>query len=273
MFAAMLCRDDGGNGWAAIGQILETRGADCVPTWLGNHGEVRCCWLHNEPNEPHSMRYVKTEDAAADAVWYPAALFLRKVAMLARRDGSFTLAAPDANAIINSVWAYNLGHFREGHVKEVGGGGELQGSRPMLSRMLRDAVHLALHDDRVKRGSARVDSVPRSDFVALMASKRQYKKNAKNERQLLYAFSDVRQLDSVLGGHGWEAVYHVGDAGINIVVTNAVGPCGRKQVKRPVRVSFLEKKHATHGLRGYGHVLISFVFDWDKDDNRRLINI
>jgi hypothetical protein len=207
VFAAMLCRDDGGNGWAAIGQILETRGADCVPTWLGNHGEVRCCWLHNEPNEPHSMRYVKTEDAAADAVWYPAALFLRKVAMLARRDGSFTLAAPDANAIINSVWAYNLGHFREGHVKEVGGGGELQGSRPMLSRMLRDAVHLALHDDRVKRGSARVDSVPRSDFVALMASKRQYKKNAKNERQLLYAFSDVRQLDSVLGGHGWEAVY------------------------------------------------------------------
>jgi hypothetical protein len=277
VFVAMLCQTPRGVGWAAIGKILETCGGGDSTVWLGNRGELRCAWMtdvvsEDKPSETSPL-YRFANNAAADAVFYDASLFLRKVTMLPRKDGKWLLSAADATAVINDVWAFNLGHFREGHLKDVDGGGVLSGPHPMLSRMMRDAVHAALADDKIKNGSARVDSVARSDFVALMRSKPQFKVKARNDRQLVYSFVNVRSLDSVMGGPGWEAIYHVGDAGINVVTTKRSGSDGRKVVKRPVKVSFLEKQHKRHGLRGYGHVLISFKFEWDQDSNRRLIGI
>lgn len=276
VFAAMLCRTPQGVGWAAIGQIAETRGVDGATAWLGNTGEVRCRWMLdvNPRNVDHTcVLYRFTGDADADAAFYPAGNFIRKVDMLPRKHGAWLLKAADATAVLNAVWAFNMGHFMDGHRQDVDCGGVLQGPRPMLSRILRDAVHSELADDRVKKGSARVDSVARVDFVAMMASKAKHKVASRNERQLAYAFHNVRLLDSIFGGPGWDATFHVGDAGMNVVVTKKTGADGRRVVARPVRVSFLEKKHKRHGLRGYGHILVSFIFEWDKDNDRRLIGI
>jgi hypothetical protein len=278
VFAAMLCDQTrlGGNAWAAIGRIIETEGVDGATAWLGVRGRVRCNWM-DSPTIAQPLRYVLTGDAVQDAVWYDAGLFTRIVSMSPRNDGSFSIKPACAAAVLTDVWAYNLGHFRSDHRVGVSEGGDLSGERPMLSRRMRDAVHDELADDRVKKGAARVDGVERRDFVALMktATKAVGKKTAEQlkARRITYTFKDPRHLDRIMGGAGWDAVFHKGDAGMHVVVTSRPGPDGARYVPAPIKVAFLEREHKEYGLRGYGHVLMSFRYDWDKDPNRRLIGI
>jgi hypothetical protein len=278
VFAAMLCDRTrlGGNAWAAIGRIIETEGVDGATAWLGVRGRVRCNWM-DSPTIAQPLRYVLTGDAVQDAVWYDAGLFTRIVSMSPRKDGSFSIKPACAAAVLTDVWAYNLGHFRSDHRVGVSEGGDLSGERPMLSRRMRDAVHDELADDRVKKGAARVDGVERRDFVALMktATKAVGKKTAEQlkARRITYTFKDPRHLDRIMGGAGWDAVFHKGDAGMHVVVTSRPGPDGARYVPAPIKVAFLEREHKEYGLRGYGHVLMSFRYDWDKDPNRRLIGI
>jgi hypothetical protein len=278
VFAALLCTQNGGaNAWCAIGQILETEGVDNATAWLGVRGRVRCAWLHLPQPTTAPLKYVFSGNDADDAMWWPADQFTRIVEMTKRRDGSFSLKPASAAAVLTDVWAFNMGHFRAGHRVGVNEGGDLVGERPMLSRRMRDAVHDELADERVKRGAARIDGVERRNFVALMktATKAVGKKTAEQlkARRLTYTFNNPRHLDRIMGGPGWDSVFHKGDAGMHVVVTSRPGPDGAKWVPAPIKVAFLERNHKEYGLRGYGHVLISFRFDWDKDSNRRLIGI
>jgi hypothetical protein len=269
LFAAALFRD-GARAFVAVCQVTAVKASpgDTQPTWLGMRGLVRGKWMVQDT--PGVFCF--SNNSAEDDKWLAATYFIRTVPLRKKGD-TFVMTAAIVTELQMCEAAFNAGRYRfaEWEWRELAGtGGELLGPRPALSLMLRDAIHRAMWDDNIEVASLRFEGVLLADFFALMRGFK--KKHTANDRLVAFDVHTLGSLNKVLGGKGWDSQLRRGASGYNRVVVRQ--PAGRP---RPFKIWFLEHERKFFAVgggvtkterRGHGHVGMSFVFEWDRDELR-----
>lgn len=267
-FVAMMCID-GNKIFPWIGEVQQSRGE---LVWLAHSGELLVSWMQEGP-EPRC--FVFSNNVVDDAQWFPAGEFICKVAMKPRDDGSWFLSAQSLWVITHacSLAKQSVEAYRAwlGVPRGVGSSGAAPTSRKaMLSRMLRDAVHIQLRN-KVKVGCALVYNQTKDAVLELLPDA-EFGRFQQTQREgspsMVWVFNDKAALTGVMGGAGWDSVFTKGDTGFNFIITREIR--AGQHFKLPIRLTFCESTHRTFGLRGYGRIRLSFKFRRNDDLSRKL---